>query len=413
MKVLTICHDHPEFTAGGTEYAAHDLTQALNAMPGVKARFLAATSALTHPEADPGSLHALGDDLLLRTGSYDMFSMRRHDGKDWIAALERVLVAFEPDLVHLHGLDRIGVEVLPVLRRLRPRLRLILTLHDYQLICPNDGLLIRRSGGGLCQRPSADACRQCFPELAAGRHALRKANLLQSLELVDAFVTPSRAVGDRFVQWGLAGDRITVLPNAVPTMEPLRPEVPRARRDRFAYFGNMAQHKGTHVLCDAAARLAVEDAALTVTLHGQLHHPSAEAASQFESGLARAAPVLSHLGPYNRNEVGALMQQTDWVVVPSVWEENAPLVVLEAQRAGRPVICTRLGGLSELVRDGVDGLHVPRGNAAALAQTMLSAASDPDLWSQLSAQIRPPMTPEVHARRHLSVYAEHEEYAVA
>lgn len=413
MKVLTLCHDHPEFTTGGTEFAAHDLTQALSAMPGIEARFLAATSALTHPEADPGSLHALGDDLLLRTGSYDMFSMRRHDGTDWIGAVDRVLGAFEPDLVHLHGLDRIGIEILSVLRRLRPRLRLILTLHDYQLICPNEGLLIRRHGGGLCRQPSADACRQCFPELAAGRHALRKTHLLQALEMIDAYIAPSRAVRDRFVQWGLDAGRIAVVPNAVPVTDPLAPEPSRTRRDRFAYFGNMAQHKGTDVLCDAAARLATADAGLTVTLHGQLHHPSEQAATLFESGLARATTVLSHLGPYNRREIGALMQQTDWVVVPSVWEENAPLVVLEAQRAGRPVICTGLGGLSELVRDGVDGLHVPRGNAAALAQTMLSAASDPELWSQLSAQIRPPMTPEVHAQRHLAVYGEAQECVAA
>ena len=64
------------------------------------------------------------------------------------------------------------------------------------------------------------------------------------------------------------------------------------------------------------------------------------------------------------------MRAVDWVVVPSIWWENAPLVIHEARAAGRPVICSGIGGMAELVEDGVTGLHVPPGDAAALAETM-------------------------------------------
>lgn len=412
MNILTICHDHPEFTAGGTEFVAHDLTRALDAVPGVQARFLAATSSLTHPEAAPGSLHALGGDFLLRTGNYDIFSMRRHDGTDWIHALDWLLSEVKPDVAHLHGLDRIGAEVLPLLRRLRPDLRIVLTLHDHQLICANDGLLIRRQGG-LCHRPSTEACQQCFPDLGAGRHALRKAHLLNLLTLVDAFVAPSHAVVHRFAAWGLDHGRVVVLPNAVPAMVDHTPDSTRKRRNRFAFFGNMAQHKGTHILLDAARRLATQEADLSISLHGQLNHPSEAALRKFDNALTEAGAIASHLGPYDRSEIGALMRHTDWVVVPSLWEENAPLVVLEAHRAGRPVISTALGGLRELVRDGIDGLHVPRGNAAALAHTLHLASADPDLWTRLAANIRQPMTPEDHARQHLALYSTLQERVAA
>lgn len=409
MKILSICHDHPEFTAGGTEFVAHDLARALGRLPGVEARFLAATTSLTHPDTEPGSLHAFGEDFLLRTGSYDIFSMRRHDGTAWIGALKRLLDLLQPDVVHLHGLDRIGADVLAVLSRLRPEASLVLTLHDFQLICPNDGLLIQRDGAGLCQRPVPDSCRRCFPEVKAGRHALRKAHLLRLLENVDAFIAPSQAVRDRFLDWGLSPSKIRVLPNAVP-QDP-QPVVRRARSkpDRFAFFGSMAPHKGTRVLLDAAARLVENGAELSLTLHGKLNYPSVEDSAGFRASLAAAGSRVSLLGPYDRGEIPALMAQTDWVVVPSLWEENAPLVVLEAQRAGRPVICTGLGGLSELVRDGIDGLHVPRGNPAALAETMQSVAADPELWSELASNIRPPMTPQEHARSHFSLFSELQE----
>ena len=403
MRILMICHDHPAFTAGGTEHAAHDLCTTLDAMPGISARFLAVTTALTHPDIAPGTLHGRGPDLLLRTGRYDLLSMRRHDGTAWIAAIGKVLEMTAPDVVHLHGLDRIGAEIVPVLKRLRPSVRLVLTLHDYQLICPNEGLLLRHDGG-LCARPDPDACRRCFPAIPSGRHALRKAHLQRILSQIDAFVAPSRDLRQRFVDWGLPAGRIAVLPNAVAGGAP-RPARDRSRPDRFAFFGNMARHKGTGVLLDAARRLRDRGAELRVSLHGQLLHAPDAATAALAAALEQAAPLAQHLGPYDRSEVPELMAQCDWVVVPSLWFENAPLVVLEARRAGRPVICSAVGGLSELVRDDIDGLHVPRGDAAALAETMAAVAGDRALWSRLAAAIVPPPEPGEAARRHLDLYA--------
>ncbi|WP_133260335.1 glycosyltransferase family 4 protein [Rhodovulum sp. BSW8] len=403
MKILVICHDHPAFTDGGTEHAAHDLCRTLDARPGISARFLAASTSLTHPEVRPGSLHGIGRDLLLRTGAYDAFSMRRMDGTDWTGAVARVLETVEPDIVHLHGLDRIGAEIVPLIRRLRPAARLVLTLHDFQAICPADGLMLRRDGG-LCTRPAADACRRCLPQIAVGAHALRKARLLAILDQIDAILAPSRDLRDRFVAWGLPAERIAVLPNAVAPLAPPATTA-RPRPNRFAYFGNLAPHKGVGVLLAAAADLAGRGADLRLALHGRLNHPAPEAEAAFAEGLAAAAPLARHLGPYDRDQVHGLMAEADWVVIPSLWYENAPLVALEAQRAGRPVICTAQGGLKELVRDGIDGLHVPRADPVALADRMEAVAADPALWARLSANLRPPPTLEDSARWHLDHYS--------
>lgn len=404
MKILTICHDHPLITDGGTEHLAYDLSRALNARPGVSARFLAASTALSHPDVPAGTLHALGEDMLLRVGRYDLFSMRRQDGLEWIDAVEKAVKTTGPDIIHLHGLDRLGAEIVPLLRRLSPDAGLVLTLHDFQLICPDRGLLLRR-GGGLCTRQAPDACRQCLPDISTGAHALRKARLLAVLDQVDLFIAPSEDMRRRFMDWGLPGARIAVVRNAVPGFE--RPATePRPRPDRFAYFGSFAAHKGVEVLLKAAERLGRAGGDYRVSLYGRHHHPDAETERAFGEALAAAAPVAQHVGPYDRTEVFNLMAGNDWIVLPSLWFENAPLVLLEARRAGRPVICTGLGGMRELVRDGVDGVLVPRGDPAALAEAMATLAEDPDRWAELAGNIRQPPDPAESARQHLEHFAQ-------
>lgn len=404
IAILQVAHDHPDWTPGGTEIVAHDLARALDARPGVAARLLVAATALQRPDAAPGSLGAHGRDLVLRTGAYDRFMMARLDGDGWTRALSAVLAEVRPDIVHLHGIDRLGAEIVPVLRRLAPRCRIVMTLHDYQPICANDGLLLTPPENARCAGATPDACRRCFPEHGAARHALRRAHLLAALCGVDAFLAPSAFLRDRYVAWGLAPERIRLLPNAVASRAgpPAAAGGEHRRRNRFAFFGTIARHKGALVLLDAAARLARAGDDVRVAFHGGLGWADARLRADFAAGLAAAAPVAQALGPYARDEVTGLMAAADWVVVPSLWWENAPLVIEEARAAGRPVICSGIGGMAERVVAGVDGLHVPPGDAAALADT-LRAATDPALWGRLAGRT-PPADHAGFVDAHLALY---------
>ncbi|WP_111431432.1 glycosyltransferase family 4 protein [Rhodobacteraceae bacterium DSL-40] len=405
FRILEIAHDHPAWTTGGTEHVAQDLARGLDARDGVAARLLVAATSLQRPGAAPGSLQAIGEDFVLCTGRYDRFSMLREDGTDWLEGLGQVLEITRPDLVHLHGLDRLGAEILPAIRRMRPRARIVLTLHDYQLICPGDGLLLTRPEGMRCPGMDADRCRNCFPEIEQARHALRRAHLQALLDCVDLFIAPSTFLKDRFVDWGLAESRIRVVPNAVVQAGiSWDSPAPRARRDRFAYFGNILPHKGVLVLLEAAARLRETDSTLRVNFHGGLGWAEQDFRSAFKAGLTAAGQIAQHLGPYDRGDLPNLLARTDWVVMPSLWWENAPLVILEARAAGIPVICSGVGGMAELVRDGIDGLHVPPGDAAALAETMVRAATEPGLWERLAAAPVAPVSHEAFVSTHLDLF---------
>jgi glycosyltransferase involved in cell wall biosynthesis len=112
------------------------------------------------------------------------------------------------------------------------------------------------------------------------------------------------------------------------------------------------------------------------------------------------------VGKYNHSELADLMAAIDWVVVPSTWWENSPLVIQEAFQFGRPVICSDIGGMAEKVEHGVNGLHFRAGDAESLAATILEAAETPGLWDRLRAGIRPVYTMDEHLRTLTTLYVD-------
>ena len=109
-------------------------------------------------------------------------------------------------------------------------------------------------------------------------------------------------------------------------------------------------------------------------------------------------------GRYEAHELPQLMQQTDWVIVPSRWWENSPLVIQEAFAHGRPVICSDIGGMAEKIVDRVNGLHFRAGDPASLAETIRTAVRDEELWERLRAEISPPHRMDEHIHRLEAIY---------
>jgi glycosyltransferase involved in cell wall biosynthesis len=109
------------------------------------------------------------------------------------------------------------------------------------------------------------------------------------------------------------------------------------------------------------------------------------------------------VGQYDRADIAKLMARVDWVVIPSIWWETGPLTVGEAFQHGRPVICSDMGGMSEKVTDGVNGLYFRRGDADELADVIDRAATTPGLWEELRRGI--PAVPTM--REHVASLSAH------
>jgi glycosyltransferase involved in cell wall biosynthesis len=415
-RVLYVCHGHPDLHPGGTEILAHDLFSAVKAA-GAAPTFLGCVSNL-HRGAREGTelqgVRGAADELLLWVGGFDRLMLGHTRSIPFGRAFGDLLGQIRPDVVHFHHLTMVGLEALVMVRRLVPEARIVVTLHDYHLICANDGLLFSRSEPQVCRQPSNDGCHRCFPEIEPRRFAARRLQLAALLDLVDCFVAPSRHILDRHVAWGIPAQRFKLIRNGVPASpmglgveDAMSAHVGPAERGhaaRFGVFGNVAPHKGTVVAVDAARMAASAGLDLTLKVHGGLGFQTEPFRARFASAMAAAADVAVACGAYGRDQIGRLMHGVDWVVVPSVWGENAPLVVSEAFRYGRPVICSRIGGLPELVQDGINGLLVEPGDAPALARAMRRAAGEPGLWQRLVSGIPYVPTTDGVAERYLDLY---------
>ena len=140
-------------------------------------------------------------------------------------------------------------------------------------------------------------------------------------------------------------------------------------------------------------------------IHGaNLELQTDEYRAEFDSKLLACSPNTTFLGRYQSADLPELMAAIDWVVVPSVWWENSPLVIQEANMHGRPVICSDIGGMTEKVTNGVDGLHFRVNDARSLARTMAMAAADSRLWERLRSAIKPVLSIAESVAAHGALY---------
>ncbi|AWJ82035.1 glycosyl transferase (plasmid) [Azospirillum sp. TSH58] len=407
-RVLVVAHNHPSLHPGGTEIFAHELFGSLKAK-GAEALFLACTNGV-HRDRKPGTnLQTLGrsaDEVVLWAGHFDHFFQSQIDLHGIVPDLSNLLRAFQPDIVHIHHTLLLGVEMLFLIRRVCPRARIVYTLHDYYPICANDGQMVTTGSHALCRMASPDACHRCFPDRPADQFVLRDKHIKAMFGLVDHFLAPSAFLRDRYIAWGIDPDSISVMENGRPAVRPAphRPLPAGAPRNAFAYFGNLNPFKGITVALDAAARLEKQGQDLTLAVHGGAPFQTDAFKDKVEQGFKGARGTAVRHGPYRREEMPELMAAADWVVMPSIWWENAPLVIREAFQHRRPVICSGIGGMAESVTDGVDGLHFRAGDAADLARVMTRAMTEPGLWDRLVSNMPAVPTTEESAEKHVILY---------
>jgi glycosyltransferase involved in cell wall biosynthesis len=265
--------------------------------------------------------------------------------------------------------------------------------------------MVRTNGNDLCREESPRRCHECYPQYSMQDFFMRKKFIQSHLSLVDLFLTPSAYARERFIDWGIPPDRIEVIDHGFKPTQPVPEDAGVDRpRNRFGFFGQFTPYKGADVLLEAMAVLG-EDFDGHLRVHGaNLDMQPPEFRDQLRSLLAKVSGTVTVGGSYDHSELPALMADIDWVVIPSIWWETGPLVVNEAFQHGRPVICSDIGGMSERVTDGVNGLHFRRADPDRLAETMLRASTTPGLWERLREGIPAVQTMQAHAEHMTSIY---------
>ena len=284
--------------------------------------------------------------------------------------LRRILRIEQPDVVHAH--NWIVHSYLPL--KLLAGAPLILSLHDYSLICAMKRLMRR---GAPCDGPGM-RCLSCAgdhygPIKGAGVAAMVGAASWPEAALIDALVPVSRAVADS-CRLDRRRTPYEVIPNFFAP-----PRAPRARGldqlpdgEFVLYAGDVSYEKGAGVLLRAFA--GIEAPAMPLVMIGR----------QFLEQLpAAATPHVLRLDPLDHGSVLEAFRRCTLAVVPSLWPEPSGLVALEAMAMGKAVIASRTGGLPEIVDDGETGLLVKRGDVADLQRALTMLMADPALRARL------------------------------
>jgi glycosyltransferase involved in cell wall biosynthesis len=170
-------------------------------------------------------------------------------------------------------------------------------------------------------------------------------------------------------------------------------------------LGNLRQTKGTLVAIEAIldAAKSMDRPPIFDVFGAPLYQT--ETFIRELARLERAGKGVIHLhGRYHHEEVPKLINDSAWVVVPSLWWENAPLVINEAFSQGRPVLCSNIGGMAESVRNGIDGVHVPAGDRNAWSDAFQRLGGNDKLWQQLSNGIVAPGTSKQAAAEFLGMF---------
>jgi glycosyltransferase involved in cell wall biosynthesis len=336
---------------------------------------------------------------------YDWFRMTSRQKRLYATHWAEFLEVHRPDVVHFQHMHIIGWDVVSHTRRVLPEVPILFTLHEYLSICHRDGQMLRRSGE-LCTHASPRRCHECFPDISPGDFFLRERFIKSHMQHVDMFLAPSRFLLERYAAWGIPREKLRFedygrLPVAGPAGEEREPRP----RNRLAFFGQVNQYKGLDVLLQAMKIVVEEHPDVHLWIHGaNLSIQSDELKQEFLSAVEELKDNVTFTGAYDHSRLPDLMSEADWVMVPSRWWENSPLVIQEAFLYGRPVICSDIGGMAEKVRDGVDGLHFRVGDPVGLAEAIGRAVSTPGLWDELRAGIGDVFAMDEHVENLTRIY---------
>lgn len=409
-KVLIIAHNHPNFFPGGAEIVAYDLFKCIKKTTEYQPFFLAATSAVSrkHHTGTPFQMLVDAPDEMIFWGdAFDYFYQSQKILNFLYIDFKEFLQQLQPDVIHFHHTMRIGLEAIQVAKQTLPNVKIVYTLHEFILICHHNGQMVRKPSYELCESASPNQCHKCFPEFSPQQFKMREAFIKAHLDHVDQFISPSHFLAKRFVDWGIPEEKMTVLENGRQLSEavPPRPLPPGGKRNVFGYFGQIHSFKGVNLIFQAVEHLINQDFTdFRIELFGNIPSGFAEFEKEFYEFMEKYKDNVFYHGRYNQEEMVELIQLVDWVIVPSIWWENSPLVIQEVFMHKRPIICSNIGGMSEKVEHEVTGLHFRARNPASLAKTIIEATLNNDKWQILRGKIEKRFSITDSTQCHLKIY---------
>jgi len=331
-----------------------------------------ASFAMHHPKNVPSPWSEYFVDELEFGHAYNIRQKILMAGKviySWEARkkLEKLLKTFKPDVAHAHCIyHHLSPSVLSLLHK--QGIPTVMTAHDLKIACPAYKML---NSNGICEKCKTGNLlhlvkNRCIhnslsiSSLIATESAFHKLSGLYRNNL-DKIVTPSHFFKEKLIEWGWPENKLVYIPNFIDCTK-ITPKYDAGKY--FLYFGRLAPEKGVDSLIKAAIKAKV-----TLKIAGTGPYES------HLKSLANRQDNIQFVGFKSGSDLWSLIHNARAVVLPSEWYENAPISLLEAFAAGKPVIGANIGGIPEMLDHNNTGLIFESGNINDLTENILKISS--------------------------------------
>jgi glycosyltransferase involved in cell wall biosynthesis len=279
----------------------------------------------------------------------------------------------KPDIVHVHNTFMvISPSVYEACQD--EGIAVLQTLHNYRLLCPawsfsRDGRVCEECLDDSLWSGIRHACYRNSHAMTAAIALMLKFHRMRGTwqETVNGYVALTEFARCKFIQGGLPAHKIHVKPNFLGS----DPGAKREVGSGGLFVGRLSPEKGVNILLAAWARLKrplplviIGDGPLRETLEKEI--------------VSRRLSNVTLRGWLPREHTVAAMKSAAFLVTPSIWYEGFPMTMVEAFACGTPVICSRLGGMQEIVKDQCTGLHFTPADSADLAAKVESVGAQPE-----------------------------------
>ena len=317
-------------------------------------------------------------------------------------AIQSLLDEVSVDLAHLHiYYGKLTASILEPLKQ--AGVPIVQTLHEYKIVCPVYTLM---SHGEICQACQGQnfwhATRKRCNRGSLARSLLSTvesyvSQALGSVSKIDHFITVSHFQREKMIELGIPQGKLTTVHNFIDTSE----IEPNSKPGEYLlYFGRLESYKGIFTLVEAASTL--KDVSLLIVGDG-------EARSELEKIIEqRNLQHVKLLGFKQKDELIPLIRNSICTVAPSEWYETFGLTLVESFAHGRPAIASRIGGMTEIVTDTVDGYLFSPGNVEELRShlewmaTHRQQAVEMGLAGRLKVETQ--FNPKLHYEKVLALY---------
>src|SRR5689334_4955759 len=333
-------------------------------------------------------------------------------------AFDEVFAELQPEVVHVHNYVGLSFDIVKAARRHAQTV--LSSLHNYLPVCSRDDLFF--ADAELCAGPLERSCSRCLGTLVDDAdYRTRHAAGVQALNDCDLVLAVSERVKEIYAEQGVDESRLVVDRCGTPAGERLwrrvgstrvataaaKAEPPLDGRPlKLVFFGAGLPRKGAMVLLQAIRALK-DPSRVEVHIYGGVSPADMDRLHGFfNASDARVRQAVHFNGAFTQDDLDGILAGADAAVLTPRWEDNGPQTVFEALSAGLPVLATHVGGIPDVVHDGVNGFLVNEGHSKGLAAAIERLLDEPGLLAELRAGIEPPTRVREHARALRVFYAQ-------